>query len=140
MEQIETLSLLVSMVLLALTLLALWLGVRLYQLLRTGELGRVWRLIVFGVVLLTFREILRLGDQLHSVPGLMVFERTAETGFMALMCYALWKQWLTFDGLQRGRWLQAKRQQRLTPFARAGNQNQEPSEEPIKMRQWPTQG
>ncbi len=111
-------------ILLALTLTALWLGVRLYKLLRTGELGRIWRFIIFGVVLLTFREILRLGDQIQAVPGLTTLERIAETGFMALMCYALWRQWLTFDLLQASRW----KQHRLSR-ANAANKEKETAQD-----------
>lgn len=99
----------IDLLLLTLTLLALWFGVRLHALLRTGELGRAWRFIVFGVVLLALRELLRLGDEFVSFPSTIFMERVAEAGFMVLLCYALWRQWSAFEFLhgrqrKRARW------------------------------------
>lgn len=99
----------VDLILLALTLLALWFGVRLHALLRTGELGRAWQFIVFGVILLVLRELLRLGDQFLPVPGGIFMERVAEAGFAVFLCYALWRQWSAFEFLhgrqrKRARW------------------------------------
>lgn len=91
-------------ILLVLALLALSFGVRLHALLRTGELGKSWRFIVWGTVLLVLREILRLGDQLTTLPGSVFMERICEAGFMVLLCIALWRQWSAFDFVQsRGR-------------------------------------
>lgn len=90
----------VDLLLLTLTLLALWYGVRLHSLLRAGELGKAWQFVVFGVVLLTLREILRLSNQITSVPGVAFMERVAESGFMVMLCYALWRQWSAFEFLQ----------------------------------------
>jgi len=90
----------VDLLLLVLTLLALWYGVRLHALLRAGELGRAWQFIVFGVVLLALREILRLGNQIAPLPGAIFMERIAETGFAVMLCYALWRQWSAFEFLQ----------------------------------------
>ncbi len=103
------LTFVIDLLLLALTLAALWFGVRLHALLRAGELGRAWQFIVFGVILLTLRELLRLGDQFVPVPGTIFMERVAEAGFMVLLCYALWRQWSAFEFLhgrqrKRTRW------------------------------------
>lgn len=89
-----------DLLLLTLTLLALWYGVRLHSLLRAGELGKAWQFVVFGVVLLILREILRLSNQITSVPGVAFMERVAESGFMVMLCYALWRQWSAFEFLQ----------------------------------------
>lgn len=91
------LCLIVDGVLLVLTLVALWYGVRLHALLRTGEVGQAWRFVVLGTVLLVLKELVRLGDQLGTVPWLPIWERLAEAGFMVLLCYALWRQWAAFD-------------------------------------------
>lgn len=90
----------VDLLLLTLTLLALWYGVRLHALLRAGELGKAWQFVVFGVVLLTLREILRLSNQITSIPGVAFMERVTESGFMVMLCYALWRQWAAFEFLQ----------------------------------------
>lgn len=102
----------VDLLLLFLTLLALWYGVHLHALLRAGELGRAWQFVVFGVVLLVLREILRLGNEIALFPNTIFMERIAETGFMAMLCYALWKQWSAFEFLlgrqkKQVRWSQA---------------------------------
>lgn len=94
------LLMIVDLLLLTLTLLALWYGVRLHALLRAGELGKAWRFVVFGVVLLTLREILRLSNQITFIPGVAFMERVAESGFMVMLCYALWRQWSAFEFLQ----------------------------------------
>ncbi len=103
------LTVIVDLLLLALTLLALWFGVHLHALLRAGELGRAWQFIVFGVILLALKELLRLGDQFFPVPKTVFMERVAEAGFMVLLCYALWRQWSAFEFLhgrhrKRARW------------------------------------
>lgn len=89
--------------LLGLTLLALWYGVRLHALLRTGEVGQAWRFVVLGILLLMLKDLLRLGDQLGIVHWLPLWERIAEAGFMVLLCYALWRQWAAFDFRQHRR-------------------------------------
>lgn len=93
----------VDALLLGLTLLALWYGVRLHSLLRTGEVGQAWRFVVLGIVLLVLKELIRLGDQLGTVHWLPLWERIAEAGFMVLLCYALWRQWAAFDFRQHRR-------------------------------------
>ncbi|MCX7642447.1 MAG: hypothetical protein N2116_01370 [Armatimonadetes bacterium] len=103
------LTVIVDLLLLALTLVALWFGVRLHSLLRAGELGRAWQFIVFGVISLVLKELLRLGNQFMPVPGTVFMERVAEAGFMVLLCYALWRQWSAFEFLhgrqrKRTRW------------------------------------
>ncbi|MGQ9463743.1 MAG: hypothetical protein ACUVTP_11165 [Candidatus Fervidibacter sp.] len=94
------LLMIVDLLLLTLTLLALWYGVRLHSLLRAGELGKAWQFVVFGVVLLALREILRLSNQITFIPGVALMERVAESGFMVMLCYALWRQWSAFEFLQ----------------------------------------
>ncbi|MFA0757611.1 MAG: hypothetical protein KEFWMYNX_000227 [Candidatus Fervidibacter sp.] len=89
--------------LLALTLLALGLGMRLYALLRAGEVGQAWRFVILGIILLMLKDFLRLGDQLGIVHRLPLWERIAEAGFLVLLCYALWRQWVAFDFRQRRR-------------------------------------
>lgn len=96
-------AVLVELLLLGLSLIALFYTFRLHTLLGAGELGRSWRFILFGIVFLTLRELFRLGDQLHSLPFALILERILEAGFMVLLCYALWRQWTAFDFLQRGR-------------------------------------
>ncbi|GBC98794.1 hypothetical protein HRbin17_01308 [bacterium HR17] len=97
------LSLIVDGLLLVLTLVALWFGVRLHALLRTGEVGYAWRFVVLGTLLLVLKELVRLGDQLGSIPWLPIWERIAEAGFLVMLCYALWRQWAAFDFRQRSR-------------------------------------
>ncbi len=118
-----TALLFVDILLLMLTLLALWYGVRLHQLLRAGELGRAWQFIVFGVILLTLRELLRLSNQLLSVPSAPFLERVVEAGFMVLLCYALWRQWSAFDFL-RGRTRKKPQWQRVAQSFAAANEQQ----------------
>ncbi len=93
----------IDIILLIFVLLALSFGVRLYSLLRTGELGRSWQFIVWGVILLVLREILRLGNQLSPIPNFLLFEKVCEAGFAILLCYALWRQWSAFNFLHTRR-------------------------------------
>ncbi|MCS7264848.1 MAG: hypothetical protein NZ805_08455 [Armatimonadetes bacterium] len=93
----------VDIILLVLTLLALSFGLRLHALLRAGELGRSWQFVVWGVVLLVLREILRLGNQITPIPSFLFIERICDAGFMVLLCFALWRQWSAFDFLQARR-------------------------------------
>lgn len=128
----------IDLLLLTLTLLALWFGVRLHALLRTGELGRAWRFIVFGVVLLALRELLRLGDEFVSFPSTIFMERVAEAGFMVLLCYALWRQWSAFEflhGRQRKRTRWDRVAKSLEAFSERENEQIQESQE-TSEREW----
>ncbi len=96
-------AVIMDLLLLGLTLTALFYCLRLHALLRAGELGRAWRFIIIGIALLALRELFRLSVQLYPLSFAPILERMAEGGFMALLCYALWRQWTAFDFLQRGR-------------------------------------
>lgn len=96
-------NLIFNFVLLILVLLALSFGVRLYSLLRTGELGKSWQFVVWGVVFLVLREILRVGNLLAPIPEFFILEKICEVGFVTLLCFGLWRQWSTFDFLQARR-------------------------------------
>lgn len=118
-----SLTLIVDLLLLALTLVALWFGVHLHALLRAGELGRAWQFIVFGVILLALRELLRLGDQFVPISGTIFMERVAEAGFMVLLCYALWRQWSAFEFLH-GRQRKRTRWDRVVKSFEASNRHE----------------
>ncbi|MFA0752586.1 MAG: hypothetical protein IMHGJWDQ_000340 [Candidatus Fervidibacter sp.] len=123
-----TLVLTVEMMLLLLTLLALWWGVRLHALLRAGELGRSWQFIVLGVLLLMLRELLRLGNQLIGVPFAAFWERIAEAGFMVMLCYALWRQWNAFT-FMHGRRKKVNWQRIAQSFEAAPEEQKTPTQE-----------
>lgn len=132
----------VDLLLLALTLVALCFGVRLHALLKTGELGKAWQFVVFGVILLVLRELLRLGNQILPVLGTVFMERVAEAGFMVMLCYALWRQWSAFEFLhgrqrKRARWDRvAKSFEALTEREIEGAQESQEAAEREWREQW----
>lgn len=95
---------LLDIALLLLNLLAFLYGMRLYYLLRTGELGKAWLFIIFGVVFLLILAVMRIGKWLIGLPIPTVGERLIEMGFLTMLCYALWRQWSAFHFSQRERW------------------------------------
>jgi len=136
------LAVIVDLLLLVLTLVALCFGVRLHALLKTGELGKAWQFVVFGVILLVLRELLRLGNQILPVPGTVFMERVAEGGFMVMLCYALWRQWSAFEFLhgrqrKRARWDRvAKSFEALTERELEGAQESQEAAEREWREQW----
>lgn len=122
--------------LLILTLLALSFGVRLHALLRAGELGRSWQFVVWGVILLVLREILRLGNHLATIPNLLFIERICEAGFMVLLCFALWRQWSAFDFLQARRKKRTQWDRIAKSISNYNEQKQSEAEEREWREQW----
>ncbi len=131
-----TLNALVDIILLLLTLLALSFGLRLHALLRAGELGRSWQFIVWGVVLLVLREILRLSHQMSPIPSVLLVERICEAGFMVLLCFALWRQWSAFDFLQARRRKRTHWNQIAKSIAALDEQQAKETGESESEREW----
>lgn len=119
--------LMVDLLLITLTLIALWFGVRLHQLLRTGELGRAWQFVVLGIFFLTLRELLHFARQLTGDAIRLPFlERVVEGGFLVCLCYALWRQWSAFEFLH-GRTTKKTQWNRIAQSLQAA-QNPTPAE------------
>ena len=66
-------------------------AVELYRLLRTGEVGRTWRVIIAATILFAVGEVLKFGELFEFLPRLGMFNYL-HLPFIILLAYACYAQ------------------------------------------------
>lgn len=73
------------------------LAIRLYSLLRTGEMGRSWRVLIIASVLFALLQTVRLTEAVSPSVRELHFSSVVEVVFILALSYAFWLQKQVFE-------------------------------------------
>ncbi|RYZ79588.1 MAG: hypothetical protein EOP06_26910 [Proteobacteria bacterium] len=73
------------------------LAIRLYSLLRTGQMGSSWRVLIIASVLFALLQTVRLAEAISPSAHAMRFSSVVEVVFILALSYAFWLQKQVFE-------------------------------------------
>ncbi len=73
------------------------LAIRLYSLLRTGQMGASWRVLIIASVLFALLQTVRLVEAVSPSAHAMHFSSVVEVVFILALAYAFWLQKQVFE-------------------------------------------
>lgn len=73
------------------------LAIRLYSLLRTGQMGASWRVLIIASVLFALLQTVKLIETASSQAHAMHFSSVVEVAFILALSYAFWLQKQVFE-------------------------------------------
>ncbi|BCM89868.1 hypothetical protein IAD21_01716 [Abditibacteriota bacterium] len=73
------------------------LAIRLYSLLRTGQMGASWRVLIIASVLFALLQTVRLAEAVSPSVRMMHFSSVVEVVFILALAYAFWLQKQVFE-------------------------------------------
>jgi hypothetical protein len=136
---------LLSFLTFGLSIIAAVMAIDMYKLLRTGDFGKTWRLLIIASVMFALLQVVKLGEILNFRTSGYHLSEIVELCFVMALAYAFYQQRRVFTGQSKKAHLDETDEEAEdeAPYVLSGDHledaesDEDDGEDEVRLTQWP---